>query len=356
MKKTSLNQNHRDLKARMVDFAGWDMPVQYEGVRQEHMAVRTVCGVFDVSHMGEILVWGPKALATVQRLTCNDASRLNPGDCQYSALLTEEGTFVDDIIVSRLAEDRFFICVNASNAEKDFDWMRKNALSETQIEDVSEKYCLIAVQGPESEQMLKKAWPDLTLPHKSFTIAETKISDVPVLIARTGYTGENGFEIYGPWHDAEKIWNPILAAGATPCGLGARDTLRLEAALSLYGHEIDDTTTPAEAGLNWIVKMEKSDFLGRAALKNAVPRKKLVGLEMRESGIARQGYKIFAGDREVGVITSGTFSPFLDRAVALGYVDADVKFPLSDGGLCVDIHNKKRHAEIVSLPFFKKKK
>ena len=363
----------------MVDFAGWDMPVQYAGVREEHMAVRTKAGIFDVSHMGEIEIIGPKALEIVQKITCNDASRLKPGQSQYSAFLTERGTFVDDIIVNRLAPDRFLICVNASNTDKDFAWISPHATRDTKILNRSDDYFLIAVQGPAAEGLVGTllgaprtgTQQAESLPNRPFTFIETALAGVPVLISRTGYTGEDGFEIYGPWNEAEKIWAPLVEAGATPCGLGARDTLRLEAALPLYGHEIDDTILPFEAGLGWIVKMEKGDFVGRDALRATSPltpllnkervtaerqsgEVKLVGLEMREPGIARQGCKIFDGDREIGWVSSGTKSPFLDRAIAMGYVAAE--FAPIGTKIDVDIHSKNRHAEIVSLPFYRRKK
>lgn len=352
MKSTPLNKIHRQLGARMVDFAGWEMPVQYTGVREEHMAVRTSCGLFDVSHMGEIEIHGPEAETVVQRATCNDASRLKPGRSQYSAFLTERGTFVDDVIVNRLAPDRFLICVNASNSTKDFEWIRDLATKTTAIQNVSDDYALIAVQGPEAESCLVKSWRAASLPPRSFTFIESKIAGIPVILSRTGYTGEDGFEIYAPWDRAREIWDPLIEAGATPCGLGARDTLRLEAALPLYGHEIDDQTTPFEAGLAWIVKMDKGEFIGRDALRTAPVRKRLIGLEMREPGIARQGNEVLSGEKRVGVVTSGTKSPYLDRAIAMGFVPPNLAVPGAKIG--IDIHNKTRHAEIVPLPFYRR--
>jgi len=374
MKITPLNGLHKSLGARMVDFAGWEMPVYYdqrqrriEGVAppaspvegatrapitNEHMAVRETCGLFDVSHMGEIEISGPKALETVQRLTCNDASKLIPGRSQYSAFLTEQGTFVDDIIVNRLAEDRFLICVNASNAEKDLAWVKKYA-GDAAVMDRSHDYFLIALQGPRSADVFVRAFGPLALPDRPFQFVETKIAGVAAIVSRTGYTGEDGFEIYGPWGDAEKIWKPLQDAGAVPCGLGARDTLRLEAALPLYGHEIDDQTTPYEAGLGWIVKMTKGDFVGRDALEKSELKKKLVGIEMREPGIARQGNAIYHGENRVGVIASGTKAPFVDRAIATGFVPPE--FASLGTKLRIDIHNKTRHAEVVPLPFFHRK-
>ncbi|HSA58194.1 MAG TPA: glycine cleavage system aminomethyltransferase GcvT [bacterium] len=354
MKTTPLNAVHRKLGARMVDFAGWDMPVQYAGVREEHMAVRTRCGIFDVSHMGEIEISGAGALAFVQKVTCNDASHLKPGQSQYSAFLTERGTFVDDVIVNRLADDRFLICVNASNADKDFEWTLRQARTSASVKNVGDQWALIAAQGPEAASVMAKAFRDVLLPQRAFTFLESRIAGMPVLISRTGYTGEDGFEIYAPWNHAEKIWTPLAEAGAVPCGLGARDTLRLEAALPLYGHEIDDQTTPYEAGLGWIVKMEKGDFIGRDTLSSTPVRKRLVGIEMREPGIARQGNDIYHGGNKIGIVTSGTKAPFLDRAIATGFVPPDFAAPGTKLG--IDIHNKTRHAEVVSMPFFKRKK
>lgn len=353
MKQTPLNAAHRRLGARMVDFAGWEMPVQYSGVREEHMAVRTKCGLFDVSHMGEIEIAGPEALAIVQKVTCNDASKLTPGQSQYSAFLTERGTFVDDVIVNRLADDRFLICVNASNADKDFEWVRPHGTKTTAIVNASDQWALIAVQGPQAVNRVR-AIHESPLPARPFTFIETTLFGVPVLLSRTGYTGEDGFEIYAPWNDAEKLWTALIDAGALPCGLGARDTLRLEAALALYGHEIDAQTTPYEAGLGWIVKMEKGDFIGRGALREAPIRKQLIGIEMREPGIARQGNDIYHDGQKVGAVVSGTKAPFLDRAIATGFVPPD--FAAVGTKLEIDIHNKTRHAEVVSMPFYKRKK
>ncbi len=343
----------------MVDFAGWEMPVQYTGVRDEHEAVRTKCGIFDVSHMGELEVRGPKAEELVQRVTCNDVSRLKSGDCQYSAFLTPNGTFIDDIIVNRLGAEHFLICVNASNIEKDFDWVRSFAIPDATVENRSDDYFQIAFQGPQAEglvgAMLSEAappWGASPLPAKPFTLVQTQIAGCPVIVSRTGYTGEDGFEIYGAPQDVEKVWLPLMDRGARPCGLGARDTLRLEAAYPLYGHEIDDTIHPFEARLGWILKMDKGDFIGRDALLKKKIEKRLIGIEMTEPGIARQGCRIFHGEKEIGWVTSCTMSPTLDRAIALGYVGLD--FSADGTKIEVDIHNKKRHAITVSLPFYKR--
>lgn len=364
--QTPLNKIHRQLGARMVDFAGWDMPVIYKGVNEEHLAVRKGAGIFDVSHMGEIEVRGPEAEAIVQKATCNDVERLKNGECQYSALLNERGTFVDDIIVNKLDEDHFLICVNASNTEKDFEWILPLATPKTPIDNTSSNYFQIALQGPDAEKILLKAVKQ-KLPEKPFTFVQTKLAGRDVLMARTGYTGEDGYEIYGDPKDAETLWSALMEHGAIPCGLGARDTLRLEAALSLYGHEIDDTIHPYESRLAWIVKLNKGDFIGREALLKirnntgaqqvgallaAPPQKQLIGLKMTEPGIARCHCKIYGDGEEIGWITSGTKTPSLDRPIALGYVK--IQFATKNTKIQVDIHNKKRDALIVPLPFYKR--
>ena len=352
--KTPLNEEHRKLGARMVDFAGWDMPVQYTGVIEERRFVRNHAGIFDVSHMGEIEITGKNAPALTQKLTCNDVTKLKDGDCHYSALLTEKGTFVDDIIVHRLSSEHVLICVNASNTSKDFEWIKTHETDDARVSNTSASYYQIALQGPEAEKILSQLKPK-NLPPKYFTFVETELLGQKVILARTGYTGERGFEIYGNSDKTVPLWEALLEAGAKPCGLGARDTLRLEAALSLYGHEIDDVTNPYEACLGWIVKLDKGDFIGRDALKiqqSGPLRKKLVGIFMNEPGIARQGAKIFSGEKEIGVVTSGTKSPTLDRAIALGYVAAD--FSKLGNKIEIDIHHKRRQAEITSLPFYKR--
>ncbi len=353
MKDTSLNKVHRKLGARMVEFAGWDMPVLYTGVIAEHHAVRKSCGIFDVSHMGEIEIQGPEATSILQKLTCNDVSSLIPGRCHYSAFLTDQGTFIDDIIVNKISDSHYLICVNASNADKDYAHAAPHATPVTSIRNTSASYYQIALQGPRSEEILRAADPTAERPQKYYSFVPTRLMGSSVLIARTGYTGEDGFEIYGPPDHAVSVWTALMEKGASPCGLGARDTLRLEAAMPLYGHEIDDRTTPAEAGLDWIVKMEKGDFIGREALlaqKGLPLRRKLVGIAMREPGIARQGCRIFSGESEVGLITSGTKSPTLDRAIAMGSVALD--FSPVGTKFWIDIHNKKREAEVVPLPFY----
>lgn len=352
LKQTPLYKIHKQLGARIVDFAGWEMPVQYDSVIEEHHAVRKHSGMFDVSHMGELLVHGPKAEALVQKVTCNDVSKLQSGTCQYSALLNEQGTFVDDIIVNKITPEQFLICVNASNADKDFQWVKAFENADARVDNVSDQYFQIAVQGPEACDLI----PHASLPEKSFTFVQTIFNGKECLIARTGYTGEDGVEIYGRPQDAEMFWNYFLEKGVKPCGLGARDTLRLEACLPLYGHEIDDQTNPWEAGLSWIVKMDKGDFIGREALAQKKISKKLIGIFMQESGFARQGCKIFdqSGEKEIGIVVSGTKSPTLDRAIATGFVLPE--FSEIQKEFRVDIHQKKRQAVVTLRPFYKRKK
>lgn len=343
----------------MVDFAGWDMPVQYHGVVEEHLAVRTHAGLFDVSHMGEIEIRGAKALDAVQRLTCNDAARLTPGLAQYSAFTTESGTFVDDIIVYCMARERYFICVNAANTAKDFAWVQSHLPAGAQASNRSEEFAQIALQGPEAAAILRGVAEADVDPMKPFSFAEAPVAGVPCLIARTGYTGEDGFEIYCHPSKATELWDTLMGVGApfglTPCGLGARDTLRLEACLMLYGNDIDDTTTVVEAGLNFILKLTKGDFIGRELLarqrEKGAPRK-LVAFEMVERGVARHGYPVAVGGREAGHVTSGTFVPFLKKNLGMAYLPA----PSAREGQEFDvmIRGKATRARVVKSPHYKR--
>ena len=361
LKPTPLHARHRASGARMVPYAGWDMPVEYSGITAEHLAVRSRAGVFDVSHMGEIEIAGKDALKTVQFLTSNDASRLKTGQAQYSALLTPDGTFVDDILVYRMAPSHFMIVVNAANAAKAFDWISGQAktVGDAAVVDSSARYALIAVQGPaalDTVQPLTGADLGSVRPYW-FTYGE--VAQARALISRTGYTGEDGFEIFIPPNMAERVWQALLqtgqAAGVVPCGLGARDTLRLEAAMRLYGQDIDDTTTPIEAGLAGIVGWDKPDFVGAAPLRAqraSGPARRLVGLEMRDRGIARHGYAVLKDGAPVGTVTSGTQTPFLKKAIAMAYVPA----PLASPGTLVDVDVRGRisAATVVPLPFYKR--
>jgi aminomethyltransferase len=360
IKRTPLYELHRELGAKLIDFGGWEMPVQYSGILEEHRAVRERVGLFDVSHMGEIEFSGPDALATVQWLTPNDVGKLADGRCHYSAFLTERGTFVDDLLVYRKAADAYMLVVNASNTPKDFAWARANAEGDVRLEDASERWALIAVQGPRAAGLMSRVCaPDPSdLPYYGFR--ETAVYGSSALVSRTGYTGEDGFEIYLPPDRAERTFRGLLGDGredgAVPCGLGARDTLRLEAKMVLYGNDIDDTVTPWEADLGWIVKMKKGDFLGRGALERqqqeGVPRK-LVGFEMIDRGIARHGYPARTPHGD-GVVTSGTHSPTLGKPIGLALL------PTEASGIGtefeVDIRGRAAKARVVETPFYKRQK
>ena len=358
MKRTPLYAAHRRAGARLVDFAGWEMPVQYRGVIAEHLAVRRYAGLFDVSHMGESEVRGAGAEAFCQRLTANDVSRIKIGQAQYDLLLNDNGGVVDDVIFYRRQPDHFLICVNASNSDKDFQWIRNHATSGVDVENVSEQYAQLALQGPVAEKILQPLTTHNLGAIKSFRFAEDGVAGTRCLIARTGYTGETGFELYCDWHDVEKLWDDLLDAGSpsglVPAGLGARDTLRLEKAYPLYGHELDEATTPLEAGLDWVVKFSKGSFIGREVLlrqKQQGVKRKLVGLELIEPGIARSEYPLLKDGRSIGRVTSGTRSPTLGRSIALGYVAAEEA--RIDNRLEVEIRNKTIRARIAPLPFYR---
>ena len=373
VRKTALNAVHRQMGAKMVDFNGWDMPVEYPasigcGVINEHMAVRTGVGIFDVSHMGDIRLVGPQALAAVQHISMNDASRLAIGQAQYSALLYPQGTFVDDVIVHRLGEDEYFLVINAGTREKDFNWVRDNTRQfDCAVENLSDDFTQIAIQGPKGVNVLQKLTDaDLSAVKFYWATRATVCGLKNILIARTGYTAEDGFEIYVSADEAisARVWYEILRAGKefgiVPCGLGARNTLRLEGKLPLYGHEISDTINVWEAGLDRFCKMEKSDFIGRAALEKAKAeglKRTLVGLEMTERGIARDGYKVLNSDsngREIGYVTSGSPAPFLKKNIALAYVPpafAAVGTPVK-----VEIRGQGVAAQVVPTPFYKRPK
>ena len=344
----------------MVEFAGWEMPVQYSGVITEHMAVRSRAGLFDVSHMGEIAVRGVGADAMCQRLTANDLARMQVSQAQYNLLLNDRGGVIDDVIFYKRQSDDFLICVNASNSEKDFQWLRQHATGAIQVENVSTDYAQLALQGPLAETILQPLTAMALANIKSFYFAESEVAGTRCLIARTGYTGEAGFELYCSSQNAEKLWRDLLDAGApaglVPAGLGARDTLRLEKAYPLYGHELDDSTTPLEAGLQWLVKFSKGSFIGYEVLlrqKQAGVERKLVGLELIEPGIARSEYRLLKDGRCIGKVTSGTRSPTLGRSIALGYVEAEEA--RTENILEVEIRNRPVRAKIVPLPFYRRR-
>ena len=371
VRKTALNAAHRALGARMVEFNGWDMPVEYPasiggGIIAEHMAVRTGVGIFDVSHMGDIRLAGPEALTAVQHISMNDASRLAIGQAQYSALLYPQGTFVDDVIAHRLGEDEYLLVINAGTREKDFNWVRDNTSQfDCKVEHLSDDFTQIAIQGPKGVNLLQKLTDADLSTVKFYWVTRGKVCGLPnVLMGRTGYTGEDGFEIYIPSDEATsvRVWNEILEAGkefkVVPCGLGSRNTLRLEAKLPLYGHEISDSINVWEAGLDRFCKMEKPDFIGRAALeqsKSGSQKRMLVGLEMMERGIARDHYKVQdLSGREIGYVTSGSPAPFLKKNIALAYVPPEL------GGLGqelkVEIRGQGVKAMVVPTPFYKRPK
>lgn len=371
IRKTALNAVHRQMGAKMVEFNGWDMPVEYPasigcGIVAEHMAVRTGVGIFDVSHMGDIRLAGREALVAVQHLSMNDASKLAIGQAQYSALLYPQGTFVDDVIVHRLGEDEYLLVINAGTREKDFNWVRDNTRQfDCAVEDLSDDFTQIAIQGPKAVDVLQKLTDaDLSAVKFYWVTRGTLCGLSNVLMGRTGYTAEDGFEIYIPSDEATsaRVWYSILDAGkefgAVPCGLGARNTLRLEGKLPLYGHEISDTINVWEAGLDRFCKMEKPEFIGRAALERAKAegvKKALVGLEMVDRGIARDGYKVLDdGGREIGYVTSGSPAPFLKKNIALAYVPPG---HAAVGSMVkVEIRGQGVRAQVVPTPFYRRAK
>ena len=369
LRMTALNATHRAHKAKMVDFGGWDMPVEYGGLISEHMAVRTAVGLFDVSHMGDIQLRGPGSLAAVQRLLMNDASKLQVGQAHYSAMLYEDGTFVDDVVLHKLSDNDYLIVINAGTREKDVQWVRKQigSMPGVHINDFSDYYTQLAIQGPRAEATLQKLTStDLSVIRNYWFTWGQVAGCHNVMIARTGYTGEDGFEIYIPSDEptSGRVWAEVLEAGSefgiVPCGLGARNTLRLESAMALYGHEISDTLNVYEAGLGRYAKLDKStEFVGSAALRaieaSGGPARKLVGLELVERGIGRDGYPVCSptGER-IGEITSGSPAPFLKKNIALAYVPTAYAVPETE--VAVEIRNQLVKAKVVSTPFYKKPK
>jgi len=358
LKKTPLNDVEKELGGKMVDFGGWELPVQFSGILEEHDAVRTNVGLFDVSHMGEVTVKGPQALELLQRSTCNDVAKLADGRAHYNGLLYPTGGFVDDILIYQIAPDDFFVVVNASNTDKDFEWLQQAANGlDVEVKNVSADYAQLAIQGPNAESLLQPL-TDVHLPNiKYYRFDRGTVNGAPAIVSRTGYTGEDGFEVYIAPEHAPALMRKLVEAGAKPCGLGARDTLRLEAKMALYGNDIDHTTTPIEADLSWIVKLEKGDFAGRDVLsreKNEGPRRKLVGFEMVDRGIARHGYPIVDGKDEIGVVTSGTHSPTLKKAIGLAYLPLDRSAQGSE--FLVLIRGKETRARVVPTPFYKRTK
>lgn len=361
LQKTPLNAVHRAAGAKMVDFGGWDMPVSYSGLVDEHHTVRNAVGLFDVSHMGEIEIRGPEALELVDYISSNAACRLKPGQAHYSGLLYESGSFVDDILVHKVSDNEFFICVNASNQEKDFAHIRSVNKFDCDVEYSSPKYAQIAVQGPKALEVIRDLTDSDLASLKYYWFTDGKFAGVPARMARTGYTGEDGFEIYVAPENAVAVWNTIMDAGAAegikPCGLGARNTLRLEAKMALYGHEIDDKITPLEADLGWIVKFDKGDFIGKAALERQLAAgltRKLVGFEMRGRGIGRDGYEVLLAGKPAGWVTSGSPSPTLNKNIGLCYLPVNHARPGEK--IEIVVRNQPVEAEIVPTPFYKRKK
>jgi aminomethyltransferase len=359
LKRTPLFPVHTASNARMVDFGGWEMPVQYSSILEEHRAVRQAVGVFDVSHMGEIEMRGPEAQLLVNYVSTNDAARLIPGQIQYAGLLYEHGGFVDDILVHKISDQHYFLCVNASNQEKDFEHIKANNRFDAEVQFSSEHFAQIAVQGPRSLPTVQKLVASDLPAIKYYWFIDTEIKGVAVRIARTGYTGEDGFEIYIEPAKAAWLWDLLLDAGSEfgikPCGLGARNTLRLEAKMALYGHEITASINPLEADLGWIVKMEKGDFVGRAALCRERDRgisRKLVGFEMSSRGIARDGYEVFFDGSLAGWVTSGGPAPTLNKNIGLCYLPVAQAIP----GINIDvsIRNQSFSAVTVHTPFYKR--
>jgi aminomethyltransferase len=345
----------------MVDFGGWHMPVQYSGILDEHSSVRNSVGLFDVSHMGEIEIRGPEAVDLVEYVSTNAARRLSIGQVHYSALLYNHGGFVDDILVHKVADDHFFLCVNASNQEKDFEHIQNHNRFRATAEFASDRYAQIAIQGPNALATLQKLTPVALASVKYYWFVDDQVSGVSARIARTGYTGEDGFEIYIPPSDAARIWAELLEAGKEfdirPCGLGARNTLRLEAKMALYGHELTASINPFEADLAWIVKMEKSDFVGRSALEKSQASgltRKLAGFEMTGRGIGRDGYEIWVDGTPAGWVSSGGPSPTLNKNIGLCYLPVEQAVP----GVAIDviIRGQPVSALTVSLPFYKRAK
>ena len=366
LKQTPLNSAHRQLGARMVDFGGWDMPVQYPaGTIEEHLRTRTHAGLFDVSHMGEVDVRGADAIAFVNRITSNDVTKLVDGQAQYSALTTPQGTVIDDLLVYRLKADHLLLVVNASTTEKDWEWITSHHSGESvELKNVSTDYCQLALQGPDAQTILQKL-TDIPLAEiKYYHFTPGRVDGVDGIVSRTGYTGEDGFEVYAPADRAEQLWNKILDAGDTgsptgvlPCGLAARNTLRLEAGMALYGNDIDDTTTLLEANLGWICKLDKGDFTGREALaqqKQEGVKRKLVGFEITERGIARDHQDVVINGERVGQVTSGSPAPFLKKNIGLAYVP--IEFATTGQEIQIDVRGKLVGAQIVKTPFYKRAK
>ncbi|MBC1729818.1 glycine cleavage system aminomethyltransferase GcvT [Listeria seeligeri] len=359
LQKTPIHPIYEKYGAKTIDFGGWDLPVQFSGIKAEHEAVRTDVGLFDVSHMGEVLVEGPDSTAYLQYLLSNDIEKIKIGKAQYNIMCYENGGTVDDLVVYKITETKYILVVNAANTEKDYEWMVKNVFGDVTVTNVSSMYGQLALQGPNAEKVLTKL-TDIDLSSISFFgfVEDANVAGVKTIISRSGYTGEDGFEIYMQSEDAVKVFEAIMAEGVLPIGLGARDTLRLEAVLALYGQELSQDITPLEAGLNFAVKLKKeADFIGKEALvkqKEAGLTRKLVGIELIERGIPRHDYSVFQNDKKIGIITSGTQSPTLGTNIGLALLET----PYTELGQEVEvgIRTKKIKAKVIATPFYKRAK
>ena len=359
LKRTPLYEAHLRCGGKMVEFGGFEMPVQYgTGVIREHMAVRTACGLFDVSHMGEVMMQGPDTVSNLNRLLTNDYTVMEDGQARYSPMCNEQGGTVDDLIVYRITGDRYFVVVNASNREKDVAWIKAHVSGRTTVEDVSDDYGQIALQGPLAERILLKLTAEENIPRKNYTaLWDRSVGGVNCIVSRTGYTGSDGFELYTQAAETEKLWDLLLEAGKAegliPCGLGARDTLRLEAGMPLYGHELSDMISPLTAGLGWFVRMNKEDFIGKAALEAAgTPAQCRVGLKAVGRGIMREHQDVYAEGRKIGLTTSGTHCPYIGYPAAMAIVDRE--YSAIGTAVQVDVRGRMVDAEVVKLPFYKK--
>lgn len=362
LRRTALHSIHKNLKAKMVEFGGWEMPVEFSGLIDEHLNVRARAGIFDVSHMGEIFINGPDATRLLQKVLSNNPGKLKHGQIQYSGLMTDQATFVDDLLCHRFSDDSYFLCVNASNAEKDFDWFHGRAKGfDCAVENRSPEFSQVALQGPFSEVILRP-YTNIDLSKlRYYWFTEGEVMGEKAIVSRTGYTGEDGFEIYVRWDAGPAVFERILednaGCGLKPTGLGARDTLRLEAKMCLYGHEIDETTTPLEADLEWTVSWDKGAFDGREILqkqKELGIERRLVGFEMVDRGIARHGYAVVQNGQQIGRVTSGTHSPYLKRAIGLAYVP--VRLSAIGSEIDILIREKSCRARVIETPFYKRKK
>ncbi len=361
LKKTPLHGRHCALGARLVDFSGWEMPVEYAGLTKEHLAVRKAAGLFDVSHMGQIEIAGGDALTAVQRLCTNDAATLDIGQAQYSVLASDDGTVVDDVLVYMLADGHYMLVVNAGNIEKDYSWIKSHIsdVGDAVAVNTSSRYALMAVQGPKAERILQTLTEVELNTIAYYTFATGEIAGVRATISRTGYTGEDGFELFVSPQMAGTVWDSVLRAGESyglqAAGLGARDTLRLEASMRLCGQDMDETSSVLETGLGWVVGWEKGDFVGKSALmrqRDGGLSRRLVGFELDERGIARHGYKVYVQDDEIGTVTSGTQTPFLNKAIGMAYVPTE--YAKVDSELVIDIRGRRVAAHVVKMPFYKR--